>query len=164
MDKILLKTALCCMACDGNFQKEEVDTLYKSSLKEFGKEVIESEIEMLNAAGKVYLKDFIDSLSAYKGNDEISKKILNIAAEIIKADNVIEYSEIKFFKLIVNALGVSEQFVLDNVSDIDEDWVEEDFMQSKDEAYRKFFEGAMVPKYNFEINPEMFKDEVENQK
>lgn len=152
------------MACDGNFQKEEVDTLYKSSLKEFGKEVIESEIEMLNAAGKVYLKDFIDSLSAYKGNDEISKKILNIAAEIIKADNVIEYSEIKFFKLIVNALGVSEQFVLDNVSDIDEDWVEEDFMQSKDEAYRKFFEGAMVPKYNFEINPEMFKDEVENQK
>ena len=32
MDKILLKTALCCMACDGNFQKEEVDTLYKSSL------------------------------------------------------------------------------------------------------------------------------------
>ncbi len=89
MDKILLKTALCCMACDGNFQKEEVDTLYKSSLKEFGKEVIESEIEMLNAAGKVYLKDFIDSLSAYKGNDEISKKILNIAAEIIKADNVI---------------------------------------------------------------------------
>jgi hypothetical protein len=73
---------------------------------------------------------------------------------MIKADQEVEYGEIKFFKLIFNTLGIEPQFVLENISDIDEDWVEEDFGETKEEAYNKFFSSVTVPSMNIDIKTE----------
>ena len=56
--------------------------------------------------------------------------------------------------MIFNTLGIEPQFVLENISDIDEDWVEEDFWETKEEAYNKFFSSVTVPSMNIDIKTE----------
>lgn len=157
---IILKTAISCMACDGQIDKEEINTLLAvSSLKDIDKATIISEVDSFNKEGKKYLKDFIDSLSLFKDDNESILSILRIAVDIIKADEIIDYKEICFFKLIINALSVSSDFVLDNISGIDEDWVEDDYILTKDEAFNKFFGSAIIP--SIEINLD---EDIEKQK
>lgn len=152
MEKIILvKTAISCMASDGSINQEELKTLHHC-LGEIGKDALQREVELFNATGKKYLKDYIDSLSDYRNDNDTILSILKIAVDIIKADNVIDYKEICFFKLIVNALNLTEQFVLDNIDGIDEDWVEEDFLMTKEEAYNKFFSSYITPDFDVNLN------------
>ena len=153
-DLIILKTAICCMACDGTINEEEVKILHDSLKNDFDLDIIQSEIVSFNSMGKQYLKEYINSLCEYKNKHDLHIKILNTAVKMIKADQEVEYAEIKFFKLIFNTLGIEPQFVLENISDIDEDWVEEDFGETNEEAYNKFFSSVTVPSMNIDIKTE----------
>ena len=129
------------MACDGSIADEEIRVLSNSKeLKDFTQKDIFDEIANLKSEGKLYVKKYIDSLASTDITDSMAINILNIAVEMIKSDNVIEYAEIKFFKLIKNSLKHDNTFVLKHVQGINEDWVEDDFL-SYQQAYNKFFSG-----------------------
>lgn len=148
MDTILIKTAFCCMACDGDISEDEIKMLESSSLlSDFSKDDFLREVSSFKNDGKKYLKDYV-ALLADKSMNMLSEKktsILRLAVDMIKADGVVKYSEIKFFKLIMSVLNVSPKFVLENIEDIDDDWVDSDFSQSKDELSKSFFG-------NFQLN------------
>lgn len=136
------------MACDGDISEDEIKMLESSSLlSDFSKDDFLSEVSSFKNDGKKYLKDYV-ALLADKSMNILSEKktsILRLAVDMIKADGVVKYSEIKFFKLIMSVLNVSPKFVLENIEDIDDDWVDSDFSQSKDELSKSFFG-------NFQLN------------
>ncbi|MDR3235529.1 MAG: TerB family tellurite resistance protein [Prevotellaceae bacterium] len=119
-DKLLLQTAFCCMACDGEIAPEEV-TLIKticdkeSMLKNMDfKAEIDRFVTDINAGGKQLLADFLKTLE--QKSAALSKQeqfaLIDIAIKVIKADNKIEYSEIKFFKTIRYRLKVSDDEIM----------------------------------------------------
>ena len=106
-NKLLLKTAFSCMACDGDIDKREVSLIKKlhQEKKIFGEIDINIELKNLlseiNKDGQLFLKSYFADLSSEVLKEEDELKLIEVAIETIKADDKVEYSEIKFFKLII---------------------------------------------------------------
>lgn len=112
--ELLLKTAFCCMACDGNIAQEEVslikDIADNSNLFE-GIDIEENlneYVEEINQKGKDFLTHFLSEIKDASLNEADELEIIKIAIRTIEADNNIEYSEIKFFKKIREQLRISD--------------------------------------------------------
>lgn len=164
METIFLKTALCCMACDGEISEDEIKLLQSSSiLSAINKDVLNDQISLFKIDGKKYLKEYIVLLSDNITTISTENKIvlLRIAVDMIRADGVVKYSEIKFFKLILSVLNISSQLVLEKIDGIDEDWVENDFSQSKDELSSSFF-GNFQLSNTIDVNLNQFETTKEN--
>jgi tellurite resistance protein len=103
------------MASDGVIQDEEVALIRKlcGTLPEFKNVDFEAEINRfvaeINAQGKQFITDYLRSLENLDLTEDEILKMLDIAIQVIKADNVIEYSEIKFFKNIRYRLKISDE-------------------------------------------------------
>jgi hypothetical protein len=102
LDKLMLKTAFACMACDGEIAKEEIALIKKLHHDEFifGELNIDQELRILvkeiNVEVPKFLKAYFDELNSIilSENDEL--KLIEVAIRTIKSDEKIEYSEIKF--------------------------------------------------------------------
>lgn len=164
INELLLHTAFACMACDGDIAQEEVDLIKKLDKDEhlFGDIKIDVELETLlkkiNEQGKSFLKIYLDLVKDYQLNEEDSLRILDVAVKTIKADNIIKYSEIKFFKVIKANLSVSDQTILENVEGIDDMWVAQD-IKDYGLLYESYFDNIELPK--FDINILASKDKAE---
>jgi len=131
VNHLLLKTAFCCMACDGEIAPEEV-ALIKSICKEtlaLRQVDLETEINQfitsINANSKQFLSNYLKTVNQ-KSPDLTQQEefdLIEIAIKVIKADNKIEYSEIKFFKAIRYCLKVNDDRVIlhfsKSIEDID---------------------------------------------
>ena len=117
-DKLLLKTAFCCMASDGNIDKREIaliKTMCGSSslLKEFNfQEEINSLVKKINIRGKEFIAYYFDLLKKSILTEKEELTLIDFAIQTIKSDEKIEYSEIKFFKNIRHRLKVSDEIIL----------------------------------------------------
>lgn len=152
-DKLLLRTAFACMACDGDIAQEEVDLIKSLDNKEhlFGMIEIDKELNALldeiNNMGKGFLKLYLNLVSEAKLNENDSIKLLDVAVKTIKADNIIKYSEIKFFKVIKANLNLSDETILEKVEGIDEMWVAQD-IKDYGLLYDSYFENIELPKFD----------------
>lgn len=115
MDKeLLLKTAFCCMARDGDIAPDEIRLLNDFVSDDqffFGLDVqtvINQYIVEINETGSAFLASYLKELNEAQLDDVAAVQVLDIAMRIIEADNVVEYSEISFFKNIRNQLKVSD--------------------------------------------------------
>ena len=81
----------------------------------------------MNNDSKGFLVDYFKELSLVSLSSEEELKLIEVAIETIKADDIIEYSEIKFFKVIRSYLKVSNDDILDIHPDF-EDYLEEDLI------------------------------------
>lgn len=156
LNELLLKTAFACMACDGDIAPEEVD-LIKNFDKDghiFGDINVDKElksmVEELNKLGKIFLKNFLNTINESQLNEEDSIKVLDVAAKMIKADNIIQYSEIKFFKVIKANLNVSDDIILEKVEGIDDMWVAQD-IKDYGILYDAYFENIELPKFDLNV-------------
>lgn len=132
-NKLLLKTAFSCMACDGDIDKREVrliKLLHKEN-KTFGEIDINSELDSLllaiNKNGHQFLKDFFTELSKAELTPENELRLVEVAISTIKADEKIEYSEIKFFKVIRSKLKIDNDSILERYPDFEE-YLEQDII------------------------------------
>jgi uncharacterized tellurite resistance protein B-like protein len=152
-EKILLQTAFCCLASDGNIDHREINLLkivfsekeqYRSLNFE---EKINSFIRVYNEKGKSFFTYYFDLLkeSNLTKNEELA--IIDIAIKTIKADDLIEYSEIKFFKVIRHNLKVSDEEILKIHPDV-EQFLEEDIITETylDKITTNFFDTAALKK------------------
>jgi uncharacterized tellurite resistance protein B-like protein len=133
-NKLLLKTAFSCMACDGKIDKKEID-LIKSLHHEkdfFGDIDLNNELDFLlqeiNKDSELFLRNYFKELSSTFLSEQEELKLIKIAIETIKADNNIEYSEIKFFKLIRSKLKISNEPILEIHPEFEE-YLEQDIMK-----------------------------------
>ncbi len=131
--QLLLKTAFSCMACDGDIDKREVKLIKRlhKEKKTFGEIDINSEMENLliaiNRDGQQFLKDYFNELTTSELTEANELKLIEVSIDTIKADDKVEYSEIKFFKVIRSKLKIGNESILDKHPDF-EDYLEQDII------------------------------------
>lgn len=129
INTLLLKTAFCCMACDGEIAFEEIGlikTICKenSTLQEIDFETeINKFIAEIKVDSKQFLSDFFkmieDEAPGLTEQEEFD--LIDIAIKVIKADSKIEYSEIKFFKAIRYCFKTEDDRIISYFSESVED-------------------------------------------
>lgn len=155
-NKLLLKTAFSCMACDGDIDPKEVK-LIKSLHEEkmlFGDIELDKEIEdyrkAINENSSAFLKSYFNELTSTELSEPEELKLIEVAINTIKADDRIEYSEIKFFKVIRSKLKIENEPVLAMHPDFEE-YLEQDIIS---ESYLKklqddYFDTQVLTKLDF---------------
>lgn len=155
-NKVLLLTSVCCMACDGEIAKEEVETLKKLSneLALFGKDemkpILSIVMESLSKFGYEFVKSYLDLLEKTEFSEEQAIKILDVATKTIYADQKVEYDEIKFFKSIRRKLDVSDEIILKQVEGVEDYWLEADAQDANHAALAINFSNADYSSINLE--------------
>ena len=160
-DKLLLKTAFCCMASDGNIDNREI-TLIKSMCEKsslFNNFDFQSEINKLvtkiNINGKEFISYYFDLLKANSLTEQEELTLIDFAIQTIKADEVIEYSEIKFFKNIRHRLKISDENILAVYPDIEQfledDIITESFLEKITTQYLDLAELPTFEHINLDI-------------
>lgn len=123
LNELYLRTAFCCMACDGEIADEEVALLNKLDLTEqvFGdldiQMSINNYIESINKLGKVFLEEYLEDVRNACLDDSSSLQLVKIAIDTIEADNQVEYSEVSFFKRIRKQLSIKDEVILEAMPD-----------------------------------------------
>jgi uncharacterized tellurite resistance protein B-like protein len=154
-NKLLLKTAFSCMACDGDIDKREIVLIKKmhQNKKSFGDIDINLELDNLlleiNRDGHKFLKSFFNELTASPLSEQDELRLIEVAIETIKADEKIEYSEVKFFKVIRNNLKIKNESIIEIHSDFEE-YLEQDIIS---ESYLRrlqddFFDTNALPQFD----------------
>ncbi len=130
-DKLLLKTAFCCMASDGNIDKREVKLIKKMCEQtplfidfDFTKE-INILLAKINERGSEFIQYYFNLLHNTTLTEEEELNIIDFAFNTINADEKVEYSEIKFFKAMRKCLNVTDENILAVYPDL-EYYLEED--------------------------------------
>jgi len=154
-DKLLLKTAFCCMAADGNIDKREI-SLIKSLCDKSPlfsnvnfQEEINQLVEEINARGKEFIQYYFDLLKQAQLSEEEELTLIDFAIQTINADEKIEYSEIKFFKNIRHRLKVTNNKILERFPDI-EQYLEEDIITVGflDKISSQYFQAIELPQFD----------------
>lgn len=130
-DKVLLKTAFCCMASDGEIDKREIE-LIKSLCRaedvfknfDFLGE-INSLVSKINNDSREFISNYFKEFNSVNLSENEELMLINFAIETIKADEEIKYSEVKFFKAIRHHLKLTNDRILSEFPDI-ESFLKED--------------------------------------
>jgi len=130
---LLLKTAFSCMACDGEIDKREIKLIKRLHQEKgiFGEidinEGMESLLIAINKDGHKYMRDFFHELTSSDLSESDELKLIEVAIDTIKADEKVEYSEIKFFKVIRSKLKIHNDQILEKHPDF-ENYLEQDII------------------------------------
>ena len=166
-NKLLLKTAFSCMVCDGDIDKRELQLIKQlhKKRKTFGEIDINSELDTLllaiNQDGHQFLRSYFNELTSSELSEANELKLIEVAIDTIKADDIIEYSEIKFFKVIRSKLKIDNESILEKHPDF-EDYLEQDIISDSYLARLQddFFDIQVLPK--FELISEIDDDILKN--
>lgn len=166
-DKLLLKAAFSCMACDGDIDKREIvliKTMHQNK-KIFGDIDINLELDNLlleiNRDGHQFLKSFFSELKSSSLSEQNELKLIEVAIETIKADEKIEYSEVKFFKVIRSNLKITNESILERHPDFEEylqqDIISESYLRKLQED---FFDTQTLTKFELisTVNVDLLKN------
>lgn len=121
------------MACDGDIATEEIATVGHLSaehqlLNEGLEEQLNTWVKELNEQGSLFLRIYINELSASNLGYDEEMKLVALAIETIEADERIEYAEVKFFKRIRRALKhISNEDILAQHPDKEDFLLEDNF-------------------------------------
>ena len=125
-DSLLFQTAFCCMASDGHIDQREIDKIQSlceaSPLFRDFDFLAETNrlVEAINEQGKDLISNYLDTLESYFLTEEEELSLIDFAVQVIRADEKIEYTEIKFFKTIRHRLKVSDERILEKFPDIEQ--------------------------------------------
>ena len=121
--ELLLKTVFACMSCDGDIAPEEVqlvrELVAKTDLFK-GLEVetlLNNYIESINKNGVAFLNQYLSEVAENKLTKEEQLCLVDLAIKTIEADNIIQYSEVKFFKKIRVRLPLTDEESLEKHPD-----------------------------------------------
>lgn len=157
LNELLLRTAFACMACDGDIASEEVELIKKIATEKhlFGDIDIDKElkklVEEINTQGKSFLKQYLSKLAEQDMTEEEELKVADVAVQTIRADNVIQYSEIKFFKVLRSNLKlVTDETLLEKIDGIDENYLAQDIQADYLQIYDDYFNTIELHEFNIE--------------
>ena len=153
-NELLLRTAFACMSCDGDIASEEVELIKRLDREKrlFGDVDIDKELDELvkeiNLKVKGFLKQYLVNLAEESLTEEQEVKVADVAVQTIRADNRIEYSEIKFFKVLrSNLKNVSDETLLERIDGIDENYLAQDIQADYLQMYDDYFNTIELPKF-----------------
>ena len=145
-NKLLLLTAFSCMACDGEIAGEELSLIKELDAKEelFGDIEVGVELkklkELIDKEGNQFLKRYIGELGKSELTKEQELDLLRVAYRTILADNKVEYSEVKFFKVIrSNMKKLDDEVILSGIEGIEDYFIQDDIKAGYDVLYDSYF-------------------------
>ncbi|HOZ83446.1 MAG TPA: TerB family tellurite resistance protein [Bacteroidia bacterium] len=168
-DKLLLKSAFCCMASDGHIDNREIaliKTMCENSqlFKDFNlEEEINSLVSKINTRGKEFISYYFDLLVKSTLTETEELTLIDFAIQTIKADEQIEYSEIRFFKNIRHRLKISNENILAVFPDI-EQFLEEDIITESflDKITSQYLKSAELPQFELIILQTSSTEDLDN--
>lgn len=116
--ELYLKTIFCCIACDGDIAKEEIEMIRTKVSKDKifeglnVKSLLDKWIAEINDHGSLFLKAYLNELADASLSEQEQLDVVDLAIKAIEADNRIEYSEVKFFKKIRVRLSINDDAIL----------------------------------------------------
>jgi uncharacterized tellurite resistance protein B-like protein len=165
-NQLLLKTAFCCMASDGDIDEREVAAIKSicESSPSFKNIDLTEEINMyiseINLDSKQFITNYFSILEQFDLLEQEELTLIDVAIKVIKADEIIEYSEIKFFKNIRHRLKVNDEKITEyfssTIEDIDQ-FLGDDIITetSLSEITNQYFDAIKLPQFNLvNINPD----------
>ena len=121
------------MACDGEIDKREILLIKRMHQEKqvFGDIDINIELDNLlleiNHDGHSFIKRYFNDLASSELSEQEELKLIEVAVDTINADDKVEYSEVKFFKVIRSKLKIETQLILAKHPDF-EDYLEQDIL------------------------------------
>ena len=155
--KLLLRTAFCCMASDGKIDLREIEIVRKMCndsplFVDFNfQEEINILVAKINESGSEFISYYFELLKAASLSEQEELMLIDFAIRTIKADELIEYSEIKFFKIIRHHLKISDEKILSVYPGI-EQFLEKDLTTESvlDRITKQYLDITEFP--NFELS------------
>ena len=139
--EIYLKTLFCCCACDGKIAPEEIE-LIKTIVSRgcvFKNEDIEMPlneyIREINQQGKAFLNGYLDELSDCELSDDEQLTLVELAINMLEADNQVVYSEVVFFKKIRARLSITDEKILAKLPDKEDYFLPDIMSDNKEEDW-----------------------------
>ena len=112
--ELYLRTAFCCMACDGDIAPEEMEKIKR--LPHFKgmdlQQLLLDYLKQLKTEGNMFLKKYLNEVKAAALTEQEECELTRIAVQTIEVDKAIEYNEIAFFKKIRKCLHASDEILL----------------------------------------------------
>ena len=102
----------------------------------------------INSKGKCFISDYFASLKESSLSEQEELTLIDLAIKTIQADEIIEYSEIKFFKVIRNSLKISDDNILSVYPGI-EKFLEKDIITESylEKITNQYLEVAELPQF-----------------
>jgi len=135
--ELLIRTAFVCMAADGSINEQEVDLVKRFIIRDgfYASSDIDHELGELivdfNKDSSRFISSFFDSLKHEELSREDQLSILRYAIGVIRADDVIDYREVIFLKMIRSYMQLSDQDIFNEVED-SEEFLQRDISDSKE--------------------------------
>jgi hypothetical protein len=105
-------------------------------------------VQEINQKGKRFLKEYLVSLAEQTLTEDEELKVADVAVQTIRVDNRIEYSEIKFFKVLRSNLKVvTDETLLEKIDGIDENYLAQDIRADYLQMYDDYFNTIELPKF-----------------
>lgn len=155
---LLLLTAFSVMACDGDIDPKEVtlisDLEKKDSLFNIEKleERLNQLVEEINNDGHGFLKSYFKKLKLAELTHEQESKLVDVSIKMIEADEVVQYNELRFFKIIHSYLEITGDEILEEFSHVKdiEDYVVQDIISEKyiEKLTTSYFDSQEIPEFS----------------
>lgn len=112
--ELYLKTAFCCMACDGDIAQEEIDLIKGVPLFQGIRvhDMLQEYLKQLRDEGSSFLGKYLKEVENSALTETEECELARVAIQIIEADESVEYSEVAFFKKIRKKLHASDEKLL----------------------------------------------------
>jgi hypothetical protein len=151
--KLLFKTAICCMACDGHIDPREEEEVKKmgKNITYFSDLDLSAELafllnDLLNR-GKKVINDYFIELKEAKLNTIQELLILEVALRIIHADDKIDENEVKFLRLLRGQLNVYNEIIADRFGR-DNLLFDKAYSENAENPINEFVDNIDLPKFN----------------
>jgi uncharacterized tellurite resistance protein B-like protein len=124
--KLLLKMSFCVMACDGDIDPQEIQLIRALDLEDNLFQIEDIDLRLsnmlneINEKGLGFLRSLISELKSIELTQDQELKLVEVAIKMIEADDVVLYSEIKFFKVIHSQINLTDEEILSNFAHIND--------------------------------------------
>jgi len=138
LQKLLLKTAVCTIACDGEIHEKEIAEMNLMAsqavcFRNFNSgELLQSMLDAVSKEGKQFLHEYFEDLKSADLSIVQELLILEVILRIVYADERFDSNEEMFLKLVMSHLKVHSEVVLQRFGQIP--LISDDDMQSYKET------------------------------
>ena len=155
--ELLLLTAFSVMACDGDIDPKEVTLISDLEKKEslFKIENLEVRlnqlVEEINKDGHGFLRNYFKKLKQAELSHIQESKLVDVTIKMIEADEIVQYTELRFFKIIHSYLEITGDEILDEFKHVEniEDYVVQDIISEKyiEKLTTNYFDNQEIPEF-----------------
>lgn len=118
LQKLLLKAAVCTIACDGEIHDKELaemngmvsQAVYFKAFN--GHELLYEMLEAVKASGKIFFHDFLDDLKSSDLSIVQELLVLEVILRIVYADERFDPNEEMFLRLVRSHLSLHDEIIV----------------------------------------------------